>query len=181
MSDHMDRGMLQDRLIDLVHGAGAAPERVELERAIAADPDLVAELAFLRQAHAALGATPTVNVDRIVSAIPAPPARRALPPRLRSWQWAAALATVALGGISLAVVERSFTGHAEGDLARGVAETTLVAIADAPLGVTFGQGLSEFDEDELDALFNEMARFDGLPSIEPTRQSALPTEQEGGN
>jgi hypothetical protein len=119
MSDHMDRGMLQDRLIDLVHGAGAAPERVELERAIAADPDLVAELAFLRQAHAAL--------------------------------------------------------------ARGVAETTLVAIADAPLGVTFGQGLSEFDEDELDALFNEMARFDGLPSIEPTRQSALPTEQEGGN
>jgi anti-sigma factor RsiW len=181
MTDHMDRGMLQDRLIDLVHETGSADARAALERQIAADPDLVEELAFLRQARMALRATPAVDVDRIVASLPASRTRSASMPRLRSWQWAAALATVALGGISLAVVERSFTGQANGDLARGVAETTLVAAADAPLGVTFGQGLSEFDEDELDALFTELERFDGLPSLEPARPSALATAQEGGN
>ncbi len=181
MTDHIDRGMLQDRLIDLVHAAGSAAERAALERSVASDAALVDELAFLRQARAALGATPAIDVDRIVAAIPAAPVRRQRSTRSPSWQWAAALATVALGGISLAMIEHSFTGQRDGDLGRGVAETTLVAVAESPLGVVFGQGLSEFDDAELEALFSGLAEFDGLLSVEPVRQHALPGDSEGGD
>ncbi len=181
MTEHLDRGEQQDRLIDLVHDLGSVEERTALERAIGSDPELVDELRFLREARAALSIAPSVDVDRIVAAVPAPTARRAGARRARSWQWAAALATVALGGISLAIVERSFTGQRDGDLGRGVAETTVVAVSDAPLPVSFGQGLADFDDEELDVLFDQLERFDGLPSLDPAPRSGLADAVGGGD
>ena len=181
MTEHSDRGLQQDRLIDLVHDLGSADERAALERSIGSDPDLIDELRFLREARAALSVSRPVDVDRIVAALPAPSTRRVEAPRTRSWQWAAALATVALGGISLAIVERSYTGQSNGDLGRGVAETTLVAVADAPLPVSFGQGLTDFDDEELDVLFDQLKQFDGLPSLDPAPRSGLADAVGGGD
>jgi anti-sigma factor RsiW len=184
MTDHLERGDRQDRLIDLVHGTGSAASRADLAAALAADDDLAAELALLQAARVALTRpAPAIDVDRVVAALPAAPRAQAAPTRQR-WRWAAAIATVALGGISLAVVQEGFRGQAGGDLGTTAAESALVASAPVPaaLEVTFGQGLSEFDDAELDALFTELAAFDGMVSAEPVRGGAvLPLPIEGGD
>jgi anti-sigma factor RsiW len=182
MTDQFDRGMMQDRLIDLVHGTGSAASRAEIEQAVAADPELEAELGTLRQVHATLRhGVPVLDVDRIVAAIPAPSGapRVTVAPR---WQWAAAVAAIALGGMSLAVVNAAYTGMRAGDLARPVAESTMVASAGpGALAVTFGQGLTDFGDAELDELFDELARFDGLVAVEPVRAAPLPPVVGGGD
>lgn len=184
MTDHLERGDRQDRLIELVHGTGSAASRADLDAALRADDDLAAELAVLRAARVALTPrAPVIDVDRVVAALPAAPvAQRGRARQLM--RWAAAVATVALGGISLAVVQDGFRGQASGDLRVVAAESALVASAPAStsLEVTFGQGLSEFDDDELDALFSELAAFDGMLSVEPVRGGAvLPLPIEGGD
>jgi hypothetical protein len=45
--------------------------------------------------------------------------------------------------------------------------------------VTFGQGLSDFDDDALDALLNEMAEFDGLLALDPVPVGSVPVMQGG--
>jgi anti-sigma factor RsiW len=182
MTDQFDRGIMQDRLIDLVHGTGSDTSRAEIEQAVTTDPELAAELRTLRQVRAALGAgVPVLNVHRIVAALPAPPSAPRAPATPR-WQWAAAVAAIALGGMSLALVNAAYTGLRDGDLARPVAESTMVASAGpGALAVTFGQGLTDFGDAELDVLFDELARFDGLVAVEPVRAVPLPPVAGGGD
>ncbi len=182
MTEHMDHGELRDRLADLVHGTGDAPARARVEEAVAADAALADELAFLVTARAAL--TPRavpVAVDRIVAAIPPYARRRGV--RMIQWRVAAAIATIAIGGVSLSLVQQVFRGDRMTELAVVGAESSLVADAsDGVLSITFGQGLAELTEDELEDLLSGLSRFDGLPSVEPGRSvPVLPAYDEGGD
>lgn len=178
MTERMEHGELRDRLVDLVHRTADAAAHTAWNDAVAADAELADDLAFLHEARAALTPAPRpVNVDAIVAAIPSyrPQPRFAA----SRWRIAAAIATIAIGGTSLVVVQQSVRGNTGGEYAV-VAETAMVASDD--LSITFGQGLTELSDDDVDALLSGLSDFDGLPSAEPVHSVGVdPTISEGGD
>lgn len=175
MNRELDRGEVQDRLPDYVLGTLPADERLAVERAVAADSELARELAAVRAVRAALAvrARP-VNVDAIVAAVQRPAARRA--GGVRRWRIAAAIATIAIGGAALAVVQRALRDGASPSAISG--ETTLVATGGAG-ELSFGYDLSGLNQQDLDQLIADLQKSGGLPSAEPRSSVVMPTVQGG--
>jgi anti-sigma-K factor RskA len=173
MNRELDRGQVQDRLPDLVHGTLSATEREVVERAVAADPELARELETIRAAHYALNVgVRAANTDGIVAAIGQPMrARRGL--GVARWRIAAAIATIVIGGSSLAIVKNVFRGDSADPLTIVGSESTLVASAD-PRGISFGYDLSSLGADELEALLAELEKSGGLPSTQPKTTVVVP-------
>lgn len=176
MMRELDRGELQDRLPDYVRETLPANERAQVERALANDADLARELEVVRAAQRAL-TMPVARIDaaRVVAALPKAGRRSGFAAaRLRI---AAAIATIAVGGASLAVVQQTIRGDQIDSLVvRG--ESTAFA-AGAPLAVSFGYDLSALDEDDLEALIADLEQSAGLPPAEPRRAVAGDVLGEG--
>jgi anti-sigma factor RsiW len=153
--------------------------------------------------------TPAADVGRIVAALPAPPAAAARPMLVRSqetagsdhrgtrplmkrpsravgyrplwtgWRIAAAVSTIAVGGLSVAVLR---------DLARSPSEpVTIPAVVSAPaagdgrapasgepeniasadVGLAVGGGLSDLSEGEMEGLLKDLDGIEASPSDEP--------------
>lgn len=173
MNRELDRGEIQDRLPDLARGTLSAEERAVVEAAVRADADLARELEIVRAARRAL--TPTVaaiDADRVVSAVRRPAGGGAS--RAMRWRIAAAIATVAIGGASLAVVQRAFRGPNGADV---LSESTQVAPAKS-LEISFGYDLSSLGDEELNKLVTDLEKSGGVPSEEP-RKIVPPVSPEG--
>ncbi len=173
----LDRGEIQDRLPDHVNDTLPDAERRAVDAAVARDPDLERELGLVRAAREALLAHAVpIDVDRVVAAIRRPgPARRSA--NFGRWRIAAAIATLAIGGASLAVVQRSFHGFGPDSLAV-TDERARVASAE-PLAVSFGYGLSELGADEVDKVMAELEKTEALPAVEPqARHLIVPVVEE---
>lgn len=103
---------MRELLPELVAGSLNAAARARLERHLATCADCASELETLRLVRASFANTPTVNVSRIVAALPRPVSvapRRRPPTTVRRWvDWriAAALTTITVGGLSMAVANR---------------------------------------------------------------------------
>ena len=177
MTREFDRGELQDRLPEYVHGTLPADERVQVEAQLAADPELARELDVVSAARTALMRRGVaVDVSRVVGALPRP-RRSGGFTRAARLRIAAAIATIAVGGASLAVVQRSVNGDmADSLIVRG--ETAAVT-AETGLSVSFGYDLSSLDESDLDALLAELEQAAGLPPAEPRSTAAGHVAQEG--
>ena len=138
MSDCADRsGEFRDLLPELAAGDGAAsgrltPEdRARLLGHLATCADCREEVELLRAARGDSVATaPSVDVGRIVQALPHPPtARRAIRVERRrysrtrwsAWPMAAAVSTIAIAGLSVAVVRGVNHGGAHVGAAGGEA------------------------------------------------------------
>src|SRR3712207_5086295 len=101
-------GEIRDKLPDLVHGQLEAPVHAEVSAHVASCAACRAEVGLLRELRASLSATPSVDVTRIVAALPRSlaPSR---PPRAGrrwerfDWQVAAAVVVLAVGGGSAAI------------------------------------------------------------------------------
>jgi anti-sigma factor RsiW len=160
-------GEMRDRLPDFVHGRLGAVAHAEVAAHTAACAACAAEVALLRDLRVALGGVPSVDVGRIVGALPTPPVRgaRVLVPRERharrfDWRVAAAVAGIAVIGGSALVVSRA---RPNGD--REIQQVAVRVSMDADLaGATIG---------ELEELLEELESFDGLPAGEP--EATLPT------
>jgi anti-sigma-K factor RskA len=177
MMRKLDRGELLDRLPDFVHGTLPEDERVALEAALASDPSMARELDVVRRVHAALSAreVPRVDTDRVIAAIrrPAPMTARARAfGGVARWRVAAAIATLAVGGASLAVVKQQLGGTDRGTPYTVFGETTQVASAE-PLSINFGYGLSDLAAEDLEKVMSELEKFDGLPAAEPQVRRAI--------
>jgi hypothetical protein len=176
MNRELDQGELRDRLPDIIHGTLPEGERVAAEAAVAADASLAHELAFLREARVALSqAGYRPNVDKIAAAIPRPDRVRTV--RVARWRIAAAVATLAVGGASLALLQG---GYSDG-LVRPVTvvgETTTVAMTDAP-SLSMGFDLSELAEDEFAQLLADLAQSGGLVQEEPRVAVVVPIATGG--
>lgn len=175
------RDELQDCLPDLLHGRLPADEAAEVARAVAADPELTAELALLRSVRGAYrSAASSIDVSRIVSALPAPPAvpvsllvddlaaRRAVNTRrpLISLRFARAAAVlVVVGGGTMITV---WNGRRTADIP-GVtpvsAESLVVAGQAMQLG--FGTSTDDLSTEQLRALEADIQSLDGTPSADP--------------
>jgi hypothetical protein len=175
MDRELERAEVQDRLPDFVRGTLSRDERLMVERAVAADADLARELDAVRRARVAL--TPAVAAldhGRIAAALPAPMPRRAL--AAARWRIAAAIATIAVGGGSLAVL-RNARDPGDSLMVIGGGDTNVVATTDA-VPATFGYDLSAFEADELDQLITSLEQSGGLPSAEPRVTHVIPPVEE---
>jgi anti-sigma factor RsiW len=98
-------GEIRDLLPDLLHGRLGADDRARVEQHVATCETCSEELALLRDLRATIRRAPAVDVAAIAAAIPAYRA----PARTRtwgSWRAAAAVAAIAVGGTSIALLGR---------------------------------------------------------------------------
>lgn len=172
--NHWDRGDVQDRLPDLAHGRLPEAERAAVERAVAADPELARELHAVREAQRALtGRAVPIDVDRVADAVKQP-ARRGL--GVARWRIAAAIATIAVGGASLAIVQNTWRGDGFGPVIIS-GESTGVA-TNEPHAISLGFDLSSLSAEQLEQLLAELERTGGLPSVEPRTTLVIPPVEE---
>ena len=180
----MTRDELQDLLPELLHGRLSATDAADLERAVAADPDLTAELTLLRSVRSAHQRAPVIDMARIVAALPSAhvvPETQAIdqlaqrreqkrPLISRSFARAAALLIVVGGGTMVSVWEGRRT--ASTPIASGIAvDSPAVAATTMQLGL--GTSTDELSVDQLRALEADIRALDGLPSAEPESTTEL--------
>lgn len=173
------RDELQDALPDLLHGRLSADEAATVERAVRADPDLMAELAMLRAVHAAHDHTPTVDVARILRSLPAPASqvvapevdqlalrREAKRPVIsRRFARAAALLVVVGGGTMISVLSGRGAGPGTTTVATSPAAESLALAAAMQLGL--GTSTDDLTVEQLRALEADIRALDGVPSADP--------------
>lgn len=187
MSECADTEMT-DVLPEFVRGRLTGAERERVAAHIAACPSCAAEAAILGAAQRAFAAaTPAVDVARIVGALPAPPALgrpalvRGRPARRRwlavptaSWRIAATVGTLALGAVSIGVVQSLMRGGQSESAAvvapRVPAENA--ATADESAGLSAGGTFTDLSEDDMRTLLNDLNDIEAIPAAEP--QPAVP-------
>ena len=162
-----DDGDVRDRLPLLLHGTLPAADAAAVRARVADEPALADELALLGALRDAHAEAPTIDVGRIVAALPAPArVRPRVAPgaalRVTRWAQAAAFAAVlSVGG---------FASWAVGSAPQPAApETTPAAIAQE-LGL--GAPLEELSLEQLQALEAEIRSLDGLPDESPEAGAA---------
>ena len=175
----MTRDELQDCLPDLLHGRLSADEAAIVERAVAADPELAAELAMLRAVRTAHRAAPAIDVSRIVQALPAPPTpvvapvvddlaqRRAAKQRpMISMRFARAAALlVVVGGGTMVTV---WNGRGAGSsIPATPVSAESVAVAGAPMQLGLGTSTDDLSTEQLRQLEADIQALDGVPSADP--------------
>ena len=103
---------MRERLPELVAGTLDATTRARVEEHVAACPECASELETLRLVRAAFARAPKIDASRVVASLPRPravvaaPQRNAKVIRWLDWRIAAALTTITVGGLSLAVSQR---------------------------------------------------------------------------
>jgi hypothetical protein len=103
---------VRDQLPDLLHERLSGGERAAVLAHVESCAECREELALVRVAHRAMVmATPRIDIGRIVSALPAPPSANVVPiraarSRWSDWRIAAAITVLAVGGTSVALLNR---------------------------------------------------------------------------
>jgi hypothetical protein len=100
-------GDIRDLLPDFVHGRLGAVERERVEAHVATCEPCQDEVSLLRDLRATMRRVPAVDANAIAAAIP--PYRVPVRRTWTSWRAAAAIATIAIGGTSIAIANRQPT------------------------------------------------------------------------
>jgi hypothetical protein len=185
-------GAVRDALPEYLNDRLDAVRRAEVESHLAVCDACREELSLLRDLRATMRRVPAVNVGAIAGAIPPyhAPARRGWAP---SWRAAAAIAAIAVGGTSIALLHDRTSTTARStqpqvaaakvpplDSARPVETATTPAVspnrrpapvvAAAPRATQelamAGATIGELSDGELAALVDGIESFDALPSAE---------------
>lgn len=185
----MTRDELQDCLPDLLNGRLAAAEAAVVERAVAADPELMAELAMLRTIRSAHRSFPAIDLARIVSALPPAPGsvvapvvddlalRREAKRPLISYRFARAAALlVVVGGGTLVTV---WNGRTRSDvtLPPAVMAESIAAAGSVAMQLGLGASTDDLSLEQLRALQADIRSLDGVPSAEPDAAVDLLAEE----
>jgi len=159
---------IKDLLPEYVAGRMDSTLIAQVEAHIAACPSCAAELAVVRAAHAAFPA-PQVDIARIVQALPKPviplaPRAGKRARRFTSWRIAATIATIAVSGVSIAVLQSmlSDTKPPKAPVVRHVVEN-----ANEASGLSVGGNLNDLSEKEMQTLLDKLDELDAVPSAEP--------------
>ena len=171
-------GEIRDQLPDYLHDQLPAPIRARVTAHVATCDACSAELALLRELHGSIQAAPTVDVGKIVAALPSPSrgmsttagrTRR----RYLDWRVAASIAVLAVGGGAAAVL----SGRPD-----------IVPSPDSPAAATqqiavmpvIESYVSDASTVELEALLDDLESFDGLPPDEPEMAAPVSGDAEEG-
>lgn len=178
-------GEIRDRLPDYLHEQLVPAERARVAAHVATCAACSTELALLRELRGTW-ATPSVNVAKIVAALPSASREgragaSVRGPRWRqlNWRVAAAIVVVAAGsGASFLFGGR--VGGPERELTGTVRTDSAGAQQVATTAVTIDAYVSEASTAELEALLDDLESFDGLPAGEPEPAVAAPGDAEEG-
>lgn len=205
---------MRELLPELAAGALDGATRTGVEQHVAACAECASELEMLRLVRSAFGTAPEVDVARIVAALPRQSSVASVPARATpvkpwmDWRIAAALTTITVGVLSLAVTQRipsrSEIGAHDTVIAKsfgqpvavpsnqppGPVETASVSptprvttrAARPAAQLSFGGGVSDLDDASIRALLgalDEIDRAPVAPSAEPDRIPVLPVIKEG--
>lgn len=180
-------GEVRDLLPELLHDRLAPATRREVEAHVRDCADCRAELALLRTMRSSLRRAPAVDVAAISAAIPAyrAPVRRSW----GGWRVAAAIAILAAGGTSVAVMQRGAIGvrdTAAVAVGSSAAPSTPVRVATKDSAVpratassaprelaVASSSLGDLDDAELSALLKDLATVDVLPSVDVEPATAI--------
>jgi len=193
-------GDIRDHLPDYVHDRLDTAARALVAAHVATCASCAAEVTLLDTARRVLtAATPRIDIARVVAALPAPPRASGRPAlvrpakpgrrpvvRLTSWRIAAAVATIAIGGASVAVI-RGITNPGAptvtvvttppvvpGQPVAGHEET----LADNNVALPDGGRIGELSDDDVQSLLNDIDQLDGVPDADP--QPTVPALHTGG-
>src|ERR1039458_2627626 len=198
-------GDMRDLLPGYVHGAVSASKRATVAAHLETCADCAAEVELIAAASRAFPA-PAVDLGRIVKALPAAPrgARRGVAAG-RAWRVAAAIGIVAIGAFSVIALRGFFRAAPRqaasvpapaGGTALATTDAPPVAIVvDSPVhvssppvaskrrsGISFGGGISDLTDDQLNTLLGELDALQALPSPEPeTHRSPIVPMADGGH
>jgi anti-sigma factor RsiW len=174
-------GDTRDQLPDYVHERLDAAARARVAAHVATCASCAAEVELLGTARRVLtAAAPRVDIARIVAALPSPPQStprlgvirpspvRRQPAHLRPWRIAAVVATVAIGGASIAVIRGITNPNVQ--MPTPTAEPTVV--------LPDGGRIGELSDDDVQSLLNDIDHFDGVPDENP--QPTVPALHPGG-
>jgi len=177
---------MRDQLPEVLHDRLPANVRADLVVHVAACADCREELELLRALRATLAArAPRVDVASIVSALPKPPSQAARPKARRTWaDWriAAAITVLAVGGSSVALINR--TPHpGRVDVAHPIVDSTPTITAERTAssktpsdtnqdrepsgGLGMSGRLDDLDDAQVEALINEIENMKAVPITEP--------------
>jgi hypothetical protein len=133
---------MRELLPELAAGTVDAATRARVDNHLATCAECASELDTLRLVRSAFAGAPAIDTSRIVAALPKPPRVLAAPRRdakvvhWLDWRIAAALTTITVGGLSLAVSQRArVTESARGPDSVEVA-SPLTAPSNASSGVS---------------------------------------------
>jgi hypothetical protein len=182
-------GQMRDLLPGHVNKTLSAADRAAVEAHLATCGDCAAEIAVIEAAARAFPA-PQINIAGIVGALPAAP-HRASRFSGAAWRVAAGIGVVLIGAASV-VLLRGFgasalvqTAAAPAPAPAGAAlastesapapAVAIPARASRPAAssthaaatMSFGGGLSDLSDEQLDALMSELDTLDSIPSAEP--------------
>jgi anti-sigma factor RsiW len=159
---------IKDLLPEYVAGRMDSTLIAQVEAHVAACPSCAAELAVVRAAHAAFPA-PQVDIARIVQALPKPvislaPRAAKRTRRFTSWRIAATIATIAVSGVSIAVLQSMLSDDKppKASIVRHVVEN-----ANEASGLSVGGNLNDLSEKEMQTLLDKLDELDAVPSAEP--------------
>jgi len=175
---------IRDQLPDLLHERLSASARTTVLAHITECVDCREELELLRGVHSVLMMRrPRVDVASVVSALPKSPAQRAAAAPIAKprrtwvdWRIAAAVTFFAVGSASVAIINRDGATNggtraaivtdspATPALTAAVAATTEES---APGGLQMGGRLADLDDQQLQALLNDIEQIKAVPITEP--------------
>jgi anti-sigma factor RsiW len=175
-------GEIRDRLPDFVHDQLNATARAAVAAHVAHCAACTAEVALLRELRGTLRQAPSVDVARIVAALPAPLRGSRDGRRRFDWRIAAAIAALVIGGGSAAILSGRLR---EPEVpVSPVAQQTPAAAPRvrqvATSGISIDADLAEATPLELQALLEDLETFDGLPAGEPEPAAATSGVGEEG-
>jgi hypothetical protein len=183
-------GDMRDLLPGYVHGTLSAADRSAVATHLATCADCSAEAGLIGTASRAFP-VPVLDVERIVKALPSAP-RHSSGGWLAggAWRAAAAIGLLALGAYAMVAVRARFNAVSRQTAAASAPATNAAVAATSPRavpvidtparviepaaasgpraqGMSFGGGLSDLSDEQLDALLAELNALDSLPSVEP--------------
>jgi anti-sigma factor RsiW len=179
---------MRDLLPGYVHGRLPRADRLAVAAHLAACVDCAAEAALIEAASRAFPA-PAIDIEKIVRALPSARGHsRHGWFTAGAWRAAAAIGLIALGAYSVVVVRgrsgatspqtasapvpgstvvaASSNARSAGDSPARALPSTVSSGSHAP-GISFGGGLSDLTDEQLDTLLGELDALDSLPSAEP--------------
>ena len=163
---------VKDMLPELAAGRLSPADAARVTAHVDACPACAAELTVVRAAHAAFTpfTAPAVDIARIVAALPTPPAKVIeFAPHMRrrrftSWRIAATIATIAVSGVSIGVLQGVLRDNKPPAVKRVVLKASDAAEAS---GLTVGGSLNDLSEKEMQTLLDKLDELDAVPSAEP--------------